>query len=199
VTNSTDPTDEAVRDARPDPAWVREVLERHERPLVFYATRLLGDAEAARDVVQETLLRLCRADRAQVEPRLSAWLFAVCRNLALDAGKKERRMKSRLSRPGVPVRDMHDAGGTRSADPATRVERDEGAARVLRELETLPDNQREVLRLKFQNGFAYREIADVTGLSVGNVGFLLHTGLKTLRARLQPLEVEPLPNTGTRQ
>ncbi len=40
-------------------AWIRQALERHERPLVHYAARLIGDVERARDVVQETFLRLC--------------------------------------------------------------------------------------------------------------------------------------------
>jgi RNA polymerase sigma-70 factor (ECF subfamily) len=47
-----------------------------------------------------------------------------------------------------------------------------------------------VLRLKFQHELSYREIAEKTGLSVSNVGFLMHTALRALRQRLaeQPLE-----------
>ena len=48
----------------------------------------------------------------------------------------------------------------------------------------LPENQREVLRLKFQCGLKYREISEVTGLSVSNVGFLIHTAISTLRKDL---------------
>ena len=51
-------------------------------------------------------------------------------------------------------------------------------------LEQLPDNQREVIRLKFQQELSYKEISEATGLAVGNVGFLLHTGLKRLRSLL---------------
>ena len=47
----------------------------------------------------------------------------------------------------------------------------------------LPENQQEVVRLKFQNGMSYREIATVTELSVSNVGFLLHAAIQALRAR----------------
>jgi RNA polymerase sigma-70 factor (ECF subfamily) len=52
----------------------------------------------------------------------------------------------------------------------------------------LPVNQREVVRLKFQNQLSYEEIAAVTSLSVSNVGFLLHTALKTLRLRMAEME-----------
>ena len=68
--------------------------------------------------------------------------------------------------------------------PDAAAERSEGAARVLRALADLPANQREVLRLKFQHGLSYGEISGVTRLSVSNVGFLIHVGLKTLRQRL---------------
>ena len=51
---------------------------------------------------------------------------------------------------------------------------------------TLPANQQEVIRLKFQHGLSYKQIAEVTQLSVSNVGFLIHAGLKTLRQRLNP-------------
>ena len=58
-------------------------------------------------------------------------------------------------------------------------------------LDTLPPNQREVIRLKFQNGFSYQEISRISGHSVSNVGYLIHAGIKTLRGRLfdgQPAE-----------
>ena len=66
----------------------------------------------------------------------------------------------------------------------------ECAAQVMKALENLPPSQREVIRLKFQNGFSYREISRISGHSVSNVGFLIHTGLKTLRCRMA--DVEPI-------
>ena len=84
----------------PDSQWVVDALDRHERPLLRYAKWLLGDVEMARDVVQETFLRLCREDRARVDGHLAAWLFTVCRNLALDAREKASRSAS-LRSPSV--------------------------------------------------------------------------------------------------
>src|SRR3954454_8070550 len=73
-------------------SWVREAVVRFEGPLLLYASRLLGDAETARDVVQDTFLRLCGQDRAAVGDHLAEWLFTVCRNRALDVLRKEHRM-----------------------------------------------------------------------------------------------------------
>ena len=67
---------------------------------------------------------------------------------------------------------------------STVLEQKEQLSRVLHIVATLPPNQQEVIRLKFQNGLSYREISGVTNLSVSNVGFLIHSGLKTVRQKI---------------
>ncbi len=160
-----------------DNEWVRAAVVRFEGPLTRYAARLIGDADRARDVVQETFLRLCKQERAKVEPHLAEWLFTVCRNRTLDILRKEGRM-TRLSDDHAQVHPSDEPG------PCEVLERRESATRVLQLLENLPPSQREVIRLKFQNGFSYKEISRISGHSVGNVGFLIHTGLKTIRNQL---------------
>lgn len=155
---------------------VRTALAQHGAALHRYAASITGDEETARDVVQDTFLRLCDASPTDLDGRLAPWLFTVCRNRALDLQRKLHRMK--------PLAD-EDLAHQASPDPspATVAERDDTLALVRRLLVGLPPNQQEVIRLKFQAGLSYEEISRVTSLSVGNVGFLLHTALKTLRAR----------------
>jgi RNA polymerase sigma-70 factor (ECF subfamily) len=140
-----------------------------------YATRLFsGDVERARDVVQDTLVRLMAQPVAEVEGHLAEWLFTVCRNRVLDVLRKEGRVRhfaegqvERLTAP-EPL-------------PGRSLERAEQQEAVLKLIGTLPRNQQEVVRLKFQNGFSYQEISRITSLSVTNVGFILHTAIKALR------------------
>ena len=80
---------------------------------------------------------------------------------------------------------LHEDRPCAEPGPAAVLERQESATALFRLLDSLSPNQREVIRLKFQNDLSYREIADVTRLSVTNVGFLLHTGLKKLRELLR--------------
>ena len=61
----------------------------------------------------------------------------------------------------------------------------ENAGAMMDHLSNLPANQQEVVRLKFSGGLSYREISEVTGLSVTNVGFLLHTAIKALREKMK--------------
>lgn len=65
--------------------------------------------------------------------------------------------------------------------PGRTLEQEETHAAVLRLIDRLPPNQQEVVRLKFQNGFSYKEISRITELSVSNVGFLIHTAVTRLR------------------
>ena len=65
------------------------------------------------------------------------------------------------------------------------LEQKEQLAEVLSLLGALPANQQEVLRLKFHSDLSYLEISRITNLTVSNVGFLIHTGLKTIREGIQ--------------
>jgi RNA polymerase sigma-70 factor (ECF subfamily) len=161
--------------------WVRSTLREHEGPLVRYAASITGDVEQARDVVQDTFLRLCAQSPARLQGHVVEWLFTVCRHRALDVRRKESRMQ--------PLHDNHLAGCA-SADPppSAAAEQAETQSRVLALLAVLPDNQREVVRLKFQNGLSYREISHITNLSVSHVGVLLHTAIKTMRQQFQAME-----------
>jgi RNA polymerase sigma-70 factor (ECF subfamily) len=78
----------------------------------------------------------------------------------------------------MPLPEDHSSN---EPGPAAATESRDTEASLLRLLDRLSPNQREVIRLKFQNDLSYQEIADITQLSVTNVGFILHTGLKKLR------------------
>jgi RNA polymerase sigma factor (sigma-70 family) len=161
----------AVERERQD--WIAEALARWEGPLTRYAQRTVGDLELARDVVQDTFLRLWQADREEIEPRLAAWLFTVCRNRAVDIARREGRMDGPSGRDGLAAPEE---------SPLAALERKEAAGTILDALATLPQRQQEVVRLKFQEGMSYREIGAVLDLSESNVGFILHTTMRALRA-----------------
>ena len=156
-------------------AWLRCAVERFEGPLVRYAESFTGTPDIARDVVQDTFLRLCEQQPEQLNGRLAEWLFTVCRHRALDVRRKEVRLTTL---------NENDLETDSTATPCAVAERNEWASELTQLVSMLPHNQREVVRLKFQGGLSYEEISRVTKLSTSNVGFLLHTAIKTLRAKL---------------
>lgn len=157
-----------------DARFLERTFAEQQAPLTRYATRLLGDHDRARDVVQDTFVRLMAQPRAEVDGHATEWLFTVCRHRALDVLRKEGRMKR--FEEGEVERVVAD-----ELRPGRAVEAAETQASILALISKLPPNQQEVVRLKFQNGFSYKEISRITELSVGNVGFLIHTAVARLR------------------
>lgn len=180
---------------------IKRALAQHEGSLVRYAQHFVGDLERARDVVQDAFLKLCgqlpdfqssegesgkdksESNGASLPPlfedesQIAKWLYRVCRNRAIDISRKENRMK---------LAKTHELNGKTSSQvlPSVAMEQRETTDSVMNQVSQLPDNQQEVLRLKFQAGLSYKEIAEVTGLTTTNVGFILHTAIKRLRTRL---------------
>ena len=162
------------------------LVARFELPLLQYATRIIGERERARDVVQETFVQLQRASREQVDPAPAKWLFTVCRNRALNVCRKERR----ITFLDDQLLESHETIGPA---PSERIEQREARGFLLRIVGTLPPRQQEVLQLKFQNDLSYQEIAEITNTSAGSVGVLIHTALKTLRTRYADAAREFIP------
>jgi len=179
--------------AAPDAAWISAAVSQFQGPLIHYASRLLsGDVERARDVVQDAFLRLWSADRASVDGHLGQWLYRVCRNRALDVRRKEVRMTA-LSDEHIDVigqdtiafgRRSHDRGNEHESASAARTSHELSGHAVMGLLESLSDMQQEALRLKFQGGLSYREIATVMDITVNHVGVIIHNAIKALRERM---------------
>ena len=157
---------------------VRRALDQHERSLIAYTTGVLnGDVERAREVVQDAMLKLYLTDPAKVRDSLKAWLFTVCRNRALDVLRKDNRLD-------LGNEDALNTAVSYDPDPSENAISHELYEHIWDLVEKLRPNQQEVIRLKFTHDCSYQQIADITGLSVGNVGFIMHMAIKKLRVLL---------------
>lgn len=158
--------------------WVQTALERYERPLLQYALSIVQDIDRARDIVQDTFMRLHNQEQEAIEGHLSQWLFTVCRNCSLKSLKKEDRYiyveSSEFERKKCD-----------GLTPLGELERKEQIARLMELVGELPKNQHEVVRLRFHHHHSYQEISEITGLSVGNVGFLLNAAMRNLRSKME--------------
>jgi RNA polymerase sigma factor (sigma-70 family) len=174
------------------------VMRRFEIPLLQFATRIIGDRERARDVVQETFMKYQRngatlhsasLQKPGAQSQESAtWLFTVCRNGALNVCRKEKRMLY-LDEESIESRECEQPM------PFEHLEQKEAAGFLLRIVATLPPRQQEVIQLKFQNDLSYQQIAEITKTTANNVGVLLHTALKTLRQRYGQASKDFIPFT----
>ena len=152
-----------------------------ESPLLSYARRLAPSTDMAEDLVQEAFVRL-HAQFDQVRaPR--NWLYRTVHNLALN----QRRNNDKIV-PFASASDSEAESGSDPADPQPlpdeQIARWEGVGLVRLNLKNLDAQSQELIRLKFTEELSYKEISLRTGLSVGNVGYLLHHSLKSLAAEL---------------
>ena len=160
-----------------------------------YARRLLGDdVEKARDVVQESFLKLCRECRRPDRRRalidhVDEWLYRVCRNHAIDIFRKEKRMNVMSN---ALLRDTMDPSSAdratpnspQSTGPRVLLEQRERREQLAASIRALSPRQQELVYLKFEGGLSYKQIASITKLSQSNVGYILHTAMRALRDSL---------------
>ncbi len=162
-------------------SWIEALVEQYERPLCRYAYSLSGSASVAQDAVQETFLRLCRAERSRIEGHEAPWLFRVCRSRVIDMKRKDRPVQ-----PLTPLETERLTAAEPS--PADAAAMKDAQSLVPRLMRRLPERQAEAVRLKFQESLSYREIAHVMHTTESNVGFLIHMGIKSLRAHMHALQ-----------
>jgi RNA polymerase sigma-70 factor (ECF subfamily) len=147
--------------------WYRAEADR----LYRYASLLLGDAETAEDVIQETFLQLFAALRSGAGIRdCRAWLYRVARNACMARRRNRWRDESELP--------------PEAAQPAVSPEQEYERRQLARQLvRALSRRELECVRLRAE-GLSYAEIADVLHLRCGTVGALLSRALAKCRAIL---------------
>ena len=168
----------------------RETLEglfcALESPLLNYALRYAGDRAQAEDVVQEAFMKLHAQFEAVSQPR--PWLYRTVHNLALNRRRDAGKTVSFDSLSENSENENSNSADTETADtalpPDEQIIRVEGIGLVRISLNALDHRSREIVRLKFNDELSYKEIAARMSLTTGNVGFILHTALKTIAAEL---------------
>lgn len=163
------------------PQYFRQTLERYEKPLIRYAQNFVGQLDDARDIVQDVFLRLSQQLGSVDKERIAPWLFTVCKNRATDYLRKHHRIV-------VMETETLDQETAATDAPSAELERQEDASTLRQLLERLPEKQREAIQLKFIAGLSYKEISEAMKTSVGNVGYLIHHGIQSMKEQWQALE-----------
>ena len=148
----------------------------------MYAIRLTGDSAWADDLVQETYLRFLQG-KVDVQPTAQrAWLYRTARNLFIDQFRRQKR--TRKVKDVIKSDILPDISQQNSSQPHHALEQEESYGEVFDAVDLLPDRQREVILLKFQQGLSYDEISQITGDTKTTIGWLLHEAITKLRKRL---------------
>lgn len=177
--NDTDPDVELLaRIGNNEPAAVNEMVTRKLPRLLALASRILGDADEAKDVAQETFLRIWRhaARWRSGEARFDTWLHRVALNLCHD------RLRRRKERP------LNEEEALELADSAPpldeQLESTERSARMAAALAALPERQREAVVLQYYQELSNIDAAALMNISVEALESLLSRARRQLRRQL---------------
>jgi RNA polymerase sigma-70 factor, ECF subfamily len=175
--------------SRDDAAVFTGIFDQHRHAVHAFFVGRVADPELARDLLQETFLRVWRR-LPEVAPlpeeRQRAWIFTVARNLAIDsyrAGAARQATEAAL-RQAAATRPATVAGPHRHAELGERLAQLDAAIR------RLPEDQRVILSMATVGGLTSREIGEALGEPAGTVRYRLSLARKQLAAALDMEEDE---------
>ncbi|MGO4291494.1 RNA polymerase sigma factor [Chitinophaga sp. RAB17] len=152
--------------------------------LYRFAFRLLGNEEDAQDITQDALMKVWGMQEKMVElQNMEAWCMRITRNLALDKIKSRKyRMSDDLDRAG-------ELPAVQQQSPHAATEQNDVMQKVHVAINALPEKYRTILQLRDIDGHSYQEIADILDIDMNDVKVNLHRARKTVREKLQNLQV----------
>ncbi len=168
-----------------DVALLNALVAQYQYRLVRYLIYIIGSRDLVDDLVQETWLRVLERGRTyDGQSRFEPWLFAIARNLAIDALRKRRIFSLDTKDDDDP--EQHVPSPISSApSPFEQAARTEDAHRLAQSLATLEPIYREALVLRFQEDLSLQELAKIVGAPVSTVSTRIYRGLAALRVHME--------------
>lgn len=166
----TQKTSKKEKNSEPD---LVDLFNELETSLIYFTFSLLKRRDIAEEIVQEAFLKLHQQEKHIENPK--AWLYQTSRNLSLNHLRKYKREteiedESKLEDHEIPLETLQNAEAI-------------SAMKCL--ITKLPPKEQQLINLKYNQEKTYAEIAKLTNLSIGNVGYKLHHLLNKLAAQLK--------------
>ena len=163
----------------------RWVVQTHQRMIFSLALKMLCDEEEAKDMVQETFIRVWQSIRSfDSQKTFSTWVYTIASRLCIDRLKRARKVVA-LPEDELVLRRFASDG-----DEQLSLENKEWVSIVKTLAESLSDKQRLVFTLCQLEGLPSAEVEQITGLDVRQVKSNLYVGRQTIRKRLNDLGYE---------
>jgi RNA polymerase sigma-70 factor, ECF subfamily len=161
-----------------------ELVRRYQRMILTVALRVTRDRRLSEDVAQETFLRLHRfASSFDRQKKLRPWLLQIAHNVASNVLRYHVRHRVKFlgalaELESAPVRDV--AFGSHRLSAVDRIEQADMIPHLLRALDDLPADQKEVIVLGIFQDFSYAKMQEITGQRQGTLRIRMFLGLRRL-------------------
>ena len=158
------------------------LLSRYQQKLYSYILFLVHDAEVANDLFQETFVKAImriRQGRYVESGKFSAWLTRIAHNLVIDKYRQDKN--SNVISNDASDADLFNDAALSDITVEMKMITEQSLSDVGRLLGELPENQREVIYMRFYQDMSFKEIADTTGVSINTALGRMRCGLINLR------------------
>jgi RNA polymerase sigma-70 factor (ECF subfamily) len=165
-------------------AQMEKIVMQYESVLLRYATRILNNPTAAEDIVQNVFVKLFKMWRKGMKPsdKLQSWLYSVTHNEAVDYIRRETKLSNLHEKASAELAITHNTNCNTASNEMNDEERRELVLALIRKLYF---KEQQVILLRLQEGLSYQQIAEITGLTPGNVGKILHNATHKLSQIIQ--------------
>lgn len=162
------------------------LYDRYQRLLFSLALRIVGDRETAEEVLQDVFVRVWDGSAGFDGQRgnVSAWLFGITRNRAIDVLRSHHHRSRQRERDPLPEYARDDDGSDLAEWTALRIT-------VRQALDALPPERRVPVELVYFGGMTHREAAVALGQPLGTTKGRIRAAMEQLRAILEPQEKQP--------
>lgn len=169
------------------PQWFEGFYKEFYPKLFRYALRFI-EASKASEIVQDCFVKLL--DEPEKEPaHVTSWLYVTCRNQCIDEIRRRKKMKASDEIDEDLLVDQSD-------HVDDRIYQNQINEQLKAAMASLSFKEKEVIRLKFQDGLSYQQISEITGHNVNYVGVLIHESVQKIKGTVLNLGKTTLDKKG---
>ncbi len=164
---------------------IEKLIYRHKDKLYTSIYLLVKDKYAAEDIFQDTFLKIIRTfndDRYNEQGKFLPWALRVAHNLCMDHFRKSRKQIPITTENGEDILALF---GAKTETPSARIETSQTNNDVRLLIEELPEEQREVVVLRVYGDLSYKQISEITGVSINTALGRMRYALLNLRKAIR--------------
>lgn len=167
------------------------LLDRYKDKLYSYIYFVVHNEEQTEDIFQETFVKAIvtiQQGRYLADGKFGAWLTRIAHNLVIDFFRQERN-ENVISNDEVEV-DLFNNANLSDDTIETRMVNEQVLRDVRRLVNFLPESQREVVYMRFYQGLSFKEISEITGVSINTALGRMRYALLNLRRMAEEKDIE---------